>query len=226
MNNTVNLTSLNREEALRYMGYFGEVDNEKKKLMDECEQMVLDIAIPRYTYRVLEFEEKEDGILLSEPGLFLKGNSIKKHLKGCELAVCIAVTISDGIDRKMRSLQITDMAKAVTFNSLSSVAVEQVCDKLELLLKEEYPQYYQTFRFGIGYGDLSIKHQNDFVKMLNATRLIGINVTPTHMMSPEKSVTAVIGLTKEKITNTNKGCATCSMNKNCAFKKAGGHCSG
>ena len=48
------------------------------------------------------------------------------------------------------------MAKALVFDSLASVAVEQACDKVEELLREEYPDYYQTFRFGIGYGDLPI----------------------------------------------------------------------
>lgn len=222
----IKLTKLNRDEALRYMGYMGALEEEKIAFMDECEEMVLETAIPRYTYRVLDFAETEDGILFPEPNLLLKGNSIKKHLRGCELAVCFAATISDTIDRKMRMLQITDMAKAVAFNSLSSVAVEQVCDKLEEILKGEYPDYYQTFRFGIGYGDLDIAYQNDFIKMLNASKLIGINVGATHMMTPVKSVTAVIGLSKEKITNTNRGCATCSMNKNCTYRKVGGHCSG
>lgn len=45
----------------------------------------------------------------------------------------MAVTISEGIDRQLRVLQLKDMAKALVFDSLASVAVEQACDKVEEL---------------------------------------------------------------------------------------------
>ncbi|MFR2511846.1 MAG: hypothetical protein ACLS9K_07425 [Lachnospira eligens] len=64
-------------------------------------------------------------------------------------------------DRQLRVLQLTDMAKALVFDSLASVAVEQTCDKVETF-KRGISDYYQTFRFGIGYGDLPISMQEPF----------------------------------------------------------------
>ena len=118
------------------------------------------------------------------------------------------------------------MAKALVFDSLASVAVEQACDKVEELLREEYPDYYQTFRFGIGYGDLPISMQEPFLKVLDAGKKIGLNLNKSYMLAPVKSVTAVIGLTKEQVSTGNRGCATCNLNKTCAYRGMGGHCSG
>lgn len=227
METNIKLTGLNRKEALRYLGYRNNEPDEKvTALMDECEQLIMKTAVPRYIYRILGFSTGNDGVAFDNTSLVLPGESIKKHLYKCDAAVCMAVTLSEGIDRQLRVLQLSDMAKAVVFDSMASVAVEQVCDKVEELLREEYPQYYQTFRFGIGYGDLPIQMQDAFLRVVDAPRKIGLNVNSSHMLTPTKSVTAVVGLTREQVSRTNRGCATCSMNKNCAYRGMGGHCSG
>ncbi len=52
-----------------------------------------------------------------------------------------------------------------------------------------------NWRFSPGYGDCPLSAQRSIVNsVLNATRLIGLTVTPTSLLIPTKSVTAVIGL--------------------------------
>ena len=225
MEKSIKLTSLNRKEALRYLGYKKNAPDERvEELMDECEELVLKTAVPRFIYKKLDFTVNEDGVAFKNTSMVLPGESIKKHLYKCDSAICMAVTISEGIDRQLRVLQLTDMAKALVFDSLASVAVEQTCDKVEELLREEYPDYYQTFRFGIGYGDLPLSQQGEFLKILNAPRLIGLNVGKTDMMTPTKSVTAVIGLTTGEVSSKKKGCMSCNLKGTCRFREAGGHC--
>ena len=102
----------------------------------------------------------------------------------------------------------------------------QFLDKLEAIIKEELPEYNQTFRFGIGYGDLPLSQQGEFLKVLNAPKLIGLNVGKTDMMVPTKSVTAVIGLTTGEVSAKNKGCMSCNLKGTCSFRESGGHCNG
>ena len=225
MEKSIKLTSLNRKEALRYLGYKKNAPDERvEELMDECEELVLKTAVPRFIYKKLDFTVNEDGVAFKNTSMVLPGESIKKHLYKCDSAICMAVTISEGIDRQLRVLQLTDMAKALVFDSLASVAVEQTCDKVEELLREEYPDYYQTFRFGIGYGDLPLSQQGEFLKILNAPKLIGLNIGKTDMMTPTKSVTAVIGLTTGEVSSKKKGCMSCNLKGTCRFREAGGHC--
>lgn len=172
----------------------------------------------------LKHEAVDRCVILSGTNLVLTGNSITEHLSGCEKAVLFAATISADIDKLIRVTQLEDMAKAVITDSLASVAVEQVCDKTELIIKEQFLEYYQTFRFGVGYGDLPITLQKDFVNVLNAPKVIGLNVGTSYMLTPAKSVTAVIGLSKQPISRRNRGCRTCNMYENCNFRRKGGRC--
>lgn len=221
------LGQLDKNEALRYMGHRGEdIDEQLDKLITKCEKEVLSCVKPRFVYKVCDISREEKGILVKDTNLFLTGNSIKKHLDGCDKAVLMAVTISADADRLIRIAQIRDMAEAVAIDSLCSVAVEQACDRAELIIKEENPGYYQTFRFGLGYGDLPISLQGQFLHVLNAPKQIGLNVSSTDMLTPTKSVTAVIGLSKNPIPQRTRGCQTCSMNKKCQFRQKGGRCNG
>lgn len=221
------LGQLDKNEALRYMGHRGEdIDEQLDKLITKCEKEVLSCVKPRFVYKVCDISREEKGILVKDTNLFLTGNSIKKHLDGCDKAVLMAVTISADADRLIRIAQIRDMAEAVAIDSLCSVAVEQACDRAELIIKEENPGYYQTFRFGLGYGDLPISLQGQFLHVLNAPKQIGLNVSSTDMLTPTKSVTAVIGLSKNTIPQRARGCQTCSMNKKCQFRQKGGRCNG
>ena len=227
MKKQIMLERINRKEVLRYLGYKGiSADDTVNMLIDECEAEVIKAAVPRYTYRVTGVAQTADGVELDGTGLILRGNSIKEHLKGCDRAALIAVTLSEGIDRMLRIMQTLDLAKAVVSDSLASAAIEQVCDKLEAIIKEELPEYNQTFRFGIGYGDLPLSQQGEFLKVLNAPRLIGLNVGKTDMMVPTKSVTAVIGLTTGEVSAKNKGCMSCNLKGTCSFRESGGHCNG
>lgn len=225
MENTIKLDKLNQAEALRYLGYGDNApDKNVQSILDECEQEVLKTAQAKFVYKVFAIHEEADYVSLEGTDFILKGKAITKHLQGCEKAVLMGVTISSGIDRLIRMNQIRDMAKAVMIDSLSSVAVEQACDRVEELIKKQFCDYHQTWRFGIGYGDFPLNSQNDFLKVINASKQIGLCTNQTSMLTPTKSVTAVIGLSTEEIKQSLRGCTTCNMNGKCAFRKKGGRC--
>lgn len=227
MQTRIELGQLNRQEALRYMGHGGAEPNERlSALIDDCEREVLSAAQPRFVYKVCEIANEGGGIAVIGTNLVLTGNSIREHLAGCEKAALMAVTVSEGIDRLIRIAQLEDMAKAVVADSLSSVAVEQACDRAEEIIRAENPGYYQTFRFGMGYGDLPISLQGTFLKVLNAQKQIGLNVSSSGMLTPTKSVTAVIGLSREPVSSKARGCQTCNMRETCKFRQKGGRCNG
>ncbi|HAS78352.1 MAG TPA: methionine synthase, partial [Ruminococcus sp.] len=63
-----------------------------------------------------------------------------------------------------------------------------------------------------------------FVEVLDAPKRIGLCVTDTDMLTPKKSVTAVIGVSQKPLAPRRKGCQICSMREKCQFRKKGGHC--
>lgn len=211
----IKLDKLNRREAIRYLGGAGlSLNYRMDVLMDECEKEILKKVNPKFLY--IEKELPCEGIL--------HGNDIKSHLDGCEKAVMMCATLGADIDKLIRISQITDMAKAVVLDSFASVAIEQVCQKVDELIAEKYPDYYLTFRFSPGYGDYPIELQKDFLRILDAPRKIGLAVNDSFMLVPTKSVTAVLGLSKNLIEQKKRGCAVCNMRDKCKYRRNGEHC--
>lgn len=221
------LDALDREEALRYIGVKdGNPDDITKERLDECEKIILDNAVGRYLYEIHDITPSEEGIVVGNTTFVLTGNSIREHLAGCSKAVLLCATISSEVDRIIRVTQLKDIHKALLLDSFASVAIEQLCDKVEERIIEENEGMNFTWRFGIGYGDLDIKLQKEFLNVCGAPKKIGLCTSETCMLTPIKSVTAVIGMSKEEIPKRLKGCMTCNLKGKCAYSKKGGHCNG
>lgn len=79
-----------------------------------------------------------------------------------------------------------------------------------------------NWRFSPGYGDCPLSAQRSIVDALNATRLIGLTVTPTSLLMPTKSVTAVIGLFGGEVhdAQSRPTCNICRMREHCRFRAA------
>lgn len=211
----ITLEKLNRSEAIRYLGGAGiQMNDQMEVLMDECEKMVLEKAAPKFLY--IELDLPCDTIM--------GGRDIANHLDGCEKAILMCATLGAEIDKLIRINQISDMAKAVVLDSFSSVAVEQVCNRVDEIIAEKYAGYNMTFRFSPGYGDYPISLQQDFLRMLDAPRKIGLTTNDNYLLMPTKSVTAVLGLSKNPIERKKRGCAICNMRGKCRFRKNGEHC--
>ena len=182
--------------------------------MDECEKAVLEKASPKYLY-----VEKD----LPCPQI-MGGKDIESHLNGCEKAIVMCATVGSGVDKLIRISQISDMARAVVMDSLASVAVEQVCNAFDKIIAEKYSDYNMTFRFSPGYGDYPIELQKIILQMLDAPKKIGLCTNDNFLLTPTKSVTAVLGLSKNPIERKKRGCAICNMRETCKFRRKGLHC--
>lgn len=211
----ITLDRLNRKEAIRYLGGAGiSLNYRMDRLMDECEAEILAKATPLYMYaeKTLPCDE------------IVKGEDIKNHLSGCNKAVLMCATLGTEIDKLIRINQIADMAKAVVMDSFASVAIEQVCTKLDSLLAEKYKGLNMTFRFSPGYGDYPLELQKIFLNILDAPRKIGLTINDNFLLTPTKSVTAIVGLSENPIERQKRGCVICNMRQTCKYRKNGGHC--
>ena len=208
----ITLSSLDRAEALRYMGGHGvNPDDITKALMDKAEEEILKICRPVYTFT----EIPKDSPVLG-------GEDIKKVVEKSEKVVLIAATLGIYVDKLIRKAQITDMAQAVVIDAMASVAIEQFMDKIELELSKRYSGYYFTNRFSPGYGDYPLEKQREIVRLLNTEKKLGLNLTESLMLNPTKSVTAVIGVGKEEVEEKRSCTSKCSRcgNKNCPYRRA------
>ena len=74
--------------------------------------------------------------------------------------------------------------------------IEDYCDRCQAELEAELNKENKTLRprFSPGYGDFDIRHQKDMVNLLELPRQIGVTLTDGGMLTPTKSVTAVMGI--------------------------------
>lgn len=211
------IEKINREEALRYLALREgmTLNDGVLRYIDECEERVTRALSPRFLYRRFS---------LSEPVIPLDGSDIKAHLDGCTEAVILCATVGAGVDRLIRALQVEDMAKAVIADAFAGAAVEQVCEYTEKEIKRAASGMFFTWRYSPGYGDFPLETQKPLLDALEAPKKIGLCATDSFMLTPIKSVTAVMGVSEKPLPERVRGCVTCTMGERCEFRKRGTHC--
>ncbi|MBQ8312851.1 MAG: methionine synthase [Clostridia bacterium] len=179
---------------------------------------------PRFTYRVSGVEHRSEGEWLSDVQLLLPGRSARKMLAECSHAAVLVCTLGLSFDQHLRAMQARDMSQAVLLDTCGSVLVEAGCDAAEKEIAARFPGVYLTDRFSPGYGDLPLDLQAAICQLTDSQRRLGVYVTPSMLMNPQKSVTAIIGIADRPQRARIRGCAYCAMKDTCALRKGGHSC--
>lgn len=138
----------------------------------------------------------------------------------------MAATIGNYIEKKIRLYERIDLTRGMILDSVSTTAVEDLCDKVCDLIEKDIIEDFEelTFRYSPGYGDLSLNIQKNFIEVLDATRKIGVNVSEHMLLFPRKSVTAIVGIRKKLGKKTKKSCINCKNYENCLYRKEENSC--
>ncbi|MGM9630327.1 methionine synthase [Butyricicoccus sp.] len=209
----MNLT-LDRAEVLRYMGHAGgdaDIAETAQRAMDR----IVEIAQPRWKW-----------IVCTPDALPLSGNDIRRHLDGCDRMAVLCATLGAAVDREIRRTGHRSMLDALALDAAAGDAIEKVCDAAEDEIRMQFGQdgFYVTGRFSPGYGDLPIGIQRDLLALCDAPRRIGLSVTPSNLLTPGKSVTALLGISAHPVSGRGRGCGTCRLSADCPYRKRGTHC--
>ena len=212
------------DEALRYLGAGAHPPEElRRQAAEAAEDLVAQIQ-PRYTFQVFSLTQENGGFHLDGTDILLSGHTTERMLAHCGQAVLLACTLGTKFDAMVRAAQARDMARAVILDACGNALVEQGCDQAERDIAARFPGLYLTDRFSPGYGDLPLSLQPGICAVLDTERRVGIHVTPSFLMNPSKSVTAVIGLSDRPQMARIRGCAWCAMRDTCTLRKGGKTC--
>ena len=211
---------IKQSEVLRYLGYRGQrADEAITEQIRECIHEMLRVIQPRCVYRrfPLTFLEEDT---MEAGGLVLKSRNLSTNLRDCREVIYFAATLGNGVDRLMTRFGRLNITKAAILQAVGAAAMEAYCDQCQRSLEEDLQAEHLFLRprFSPGYGDLSLTYQAEFLRVLEATKKIGIVLSEGGVMIPEKSVTAVMGLSREQTKCHIEGCESC-RNKNCAYRR-------
>ena len=216
------MQTLKKDEVLRYLGYKGQkIPSDIDKTIDFYISKILSLCSPKFTHIVSETEIQKSYISLTGTSLILEGKDIKNHLSGSIKCVTLAATLGAEFDRELLKLQRKSMSDAVIFDAVGTAYIEAFADKCEeeILAPFKSEGYFSNFRFSPGYGDLPLTLQKDILLCLDATKKIGLTVTDSGLLLPQKSITAFIGIFDTPQEKPTSKCENCKNKDTCNMRK-------
>ena len=228
--------SVDRAETLRYLGYAGQAL--EPDLSARIDAAITDVEqlVPTGVSAAFAMRSEDAGaeagrrpcIRLADTAIALTGNDIYQHLKGASLVVVLAVTLGLESERRLQLLGSQRPLEASVYDAACSALVEQAADAIDDAIKREAARFglAGNQRFSCGYGDLPLDAQGSLLDALDARRALGITLTPSNLMVPSKSITAVFGLfpvdtdAGAPVPNarTARSCQGCAAAAGCPFR--------
>lgn len=208
---------IRRDEIIRYMGSRSAGASEMV-LAEAAVEACRDKLQYKACYGVFSIAVSERDV--SFPFMKVQSRALAKNLCGCDCAVLFAATVGLWPDRLVMRTVRTEPSKALAVQAFGAERIEALCDVLQEALRCEFKA--QGFalrpRFSPGYGDFDIAAQRDIFRVLDCSRKIGLTLNDSMLMSPSKSVTAVIGLSRGEAATPLVRCAVCTQ-QNCAYRR-------
>ncbi len=197
------------------MGVRGEVP-EIEDLLASAEQECDDIFTPTVCHRI--YDIRIDGDTIDFGDFTLTSHDLAMRLAGCERAILFVATVGFGIDRLIKKHTVLSPARALALSAIGTAQVECLCDAFCQEIGETHGGVRP--RFGVGYGDLSLNAQSLIFSHLQPTRHIGVTLNDSMLMSPAKSVSAILGI--GACSRAREGCAACQKS-DCQFRGSYDH---
>ncbi len=166
--------------------------NYTHETVSRCEENLRRVLNCKYAYINVSVQMKSDNICDLGFG-DIESYDLAKALKGCNEAYILGVTIGIGADRLISRLAVTSPAESFITDALASAAAESLCDYADNILRKEGEK---PFRFAPGYGDMPLSYQPAVLEALNADYTLGIRLNGSLLMTPMKSITAILGIKK------------------------------
>ena len=208
------------QETVRYLGYGrNAVDERTHELIEKGFEDLEKAAKFRFVSRIFELERIDDENVRIGT-LSVKSKSLARNLNQCEKIVLFGATLGTGTDRLIARTSLTDMAQAVVLQACAAAMLEERCDEKQLEIGTELEEQglYLRPRFSPGYGEFDIGYQKPLMQMLDCAKTIGLTMTESFMMTPTKSVTAVIGASRIKERCPLAGCEVCKKT-DCIYRR-------
>lgn len=209
--------AVREDEILRYAGC-RDASDEMSALVSEC----LSMTDGKLNYAVCSrsFKAEVSGDICDIGFAKIKSSSLSALLCGCDEVVVFAATLGIELDRLIARYGRIAPSKALVLQATGAERIEALCDTFcgDIAEEAEKTGRQITRRFSPGYGDVPLELQRDIIAVTDAVRQIGVTLNDSLLMSPSKSVTAIIGIGEcEQKQETGK-CRLCG-NINCPYRR-------
>ncbi len=151
---------------------------------------------PRYRYGIYQVAGGQSGTfsVLLDSGVSFTGQGIHRLLTQSRHAAVFVLTVGDQIDVEMAKLVQEDFTEAYFLDGVASAMTDGL---LQLLKRELHDEAAKrgcelAYRFSPGYARWDLQEQEKIFKLLKGEE-IGITLSETYFMLPQKSLSGVFG---------------------------------
>lgn len=130
-------------------------------------------------------------------GVVFKSKLVDSVFTGCSELLLMGATAGSEIINLIGESKQDNLTRGVVFDAVASETVDSALDWIQdyfrIQLKRENKQLISK-RISCGYADFSLENQKIIYKLLELDKL-GVSLSQEYILRPEKSVTAVTGIT-------------------------------
>lgn len=189
-----------KEMILARLGFKNNItllENDQRAFLEEGITRGLSLCHPKGVFGRFKIVEKVEDRIILDNDLALQSRSLAKLLdRSCEVVLMAATVGKEVVEESLSQVQGGDAALGVIIDSTASqtadAAITWIMECVDKLVRREGKRVTKH-RYSPGFGDLSLINQKAIFEMLDLSRL-GLGITDKHMLVPEKSVIAIIGI--------------------------------
>ena len=189
-----------REKIYQRLGYKKRTTEISTNQQEETDRFINEassfISLKGSLLRLAINHNDGEKIILSK-NLTFKSKKLSAFLRDCQEAVLMGATagnaIMEAIKEKTRQ---DDLAAAVVYDATASEMTDSALDWITSYLNQLLRREGRTLlsnRFSAGYADFNLENQKAIYEILQMGKL-GVKITSSFIIIPEKSVTAVSGI--------------------------------
>jgi hypothetical protein len=190
-----------RREVFRRAGYpagrLEDVPEGIRSLLEAEVERARTFFEPRGIVRLLRVSSRSDSaIAFQDTDVRFHSRQVAALLRKADRVVAFLTTIGPALEREVDALTSAgETTRAFLLDAVGSETADALADALHrgvLSQEADAAGYRVTPRFSPGYGDWPLESQRELVPLCEGMR-IGVSLTPSCMMLPRKSVSAVLG---------------------------------
>ena len=182
-------------EVLRYMGVKGEGEELFSLIRRACDELLSGISA-RVCYTELSASVNGDTVNIG--GAECISTGLATRISGAGSVIVFVATVGALADRLIARYSRVSPSLSLAVSALATERVEALCDLFsrEIAEQKNGEGFDTRARFSPGYGNLSLEFQRDIFRILSPEGKIGVSLTDGLLMTPTKSVSAIIGITE------------------------------
>lgn len=193
-----------RYKILKRLGYQRRQNEISQRMMSEVDKWITHAADHihlKATARIgdIQIDHGNGTVALKQSDIVFESARFTRFLEQADQLLIMGITGGQAVADEIRQLQEDKrMTGAVIVDAAASEIVDEGFDWLMALFNKELVRERKTLklkRFSAGYGDFDIRFQADIYHLLKM-ETIGVAITETCILMPEKSVTAFCGISK------------------------------